>query len=133
GNTASVVITWISSISPELFGTMRTAITPGNVLINSSARLIGSKLPAIAPDGDCEDEDMLKFAGMDKKSSEGATLESAEAAASSAVKLTSESLRGVIYALANKLELSRKVLWKAGEYECDLDGGQGIGATQSLV
>jgi hypothetical protein len=49
GDTSAVVSTWISSTAPVSLATMRTATTPGSVASNSSARLMGSTLPAMAP------------------------------------------------------------------------------------
>jgi hypothetical protein len=47
GVSSDVVKTWIWSIAPLSPAMIRAEITPGNVRINSSARLIGSTLPAI--------------------------------------------------------------------------------------
>src|SRR5215216_1603031 len=53
GVTSDVVNTWISSTAPLSLAMIRAAITPGSVASSSSARLMGSTLPAM--DGDeCE-------------------------------------------------------------------------------
>ena len=70
GATRSVVSTWISSIDPDSPGTIRTDNTPGRVAINSSARRIGSTLPAIEPEAP-ENDVMPKLTGMDRIASTG--------------------------------------------------------------
>src|SRR5688500_8869287 len=54
GETSAVVSTWISSTAPVSLATMRTDTTPGSVANSSSARLMGSTLPAIGlASGEC--------------------------------------------------------------------------------
>jgi hypothetical protein len=54
GVTSAVVSKWISSTAPVSPVTIRAAIIPGKVARSSSARFMGSTLPAIADD-DFED------------------------------------------------------------------------------
>ena len=65
GSTASVVSTCTSSTAPVGLATIRTDNTLGSVAISSSARRMGSTLPAIAPPG-ADGGIKPKFTGMDR-------------------------------------------------------------------